>query len=1541
MSGRNIASKFIAALVAVYLVLGNCAVAGLGIAQVIAEEVTTPGLAVDFEIKKYVQYNNEGVKAAEIQTSVNIEETSEQQRHLPVNIMKLEIQVPSIDGIKPDRVNVLKSNTGLTNGIENYSVNQNYNKDTGLLTISYNNENNYSEYKEGAKDELEIVYFYSERAYLDQGVQKEIAQKVNIEAEYKAFNKTLYTKSWKQKSATMSPIELKDGDIIKDAIDLTSKNTTEVYKGYMYCNESNKTTYTTDYKTVSELNITNKDVLNEIQMHLSKSKFIINDKEVDTNSIQYKYTKISEEEFNKVIGQDGALDFYIGTTKYASIKYADRDGSKKFVTEYFTQTKQNIEAGKVEYPSDTFDVVIKISKPINEGKITIEELKQVVGQSNYGTKVSNIKAIKEIRKLTYINTNESSGNEEKDIKENNINIGLINPSTQISLELSNNKLSTLTTNKLTATIKINDTNSSCNLVNGGNIELALPANTVNAKVISVKSLYENGISIKKANIENGKVILEISGKQTNYDITNISGGVNIVLDLEIDIEDTVATHNETITAKYNETVVNKEIEISSVNNVLVVSKTKGYDDQNTETSNIGSKTKAIQIPENVGAKEIKHTVSIVNNYDENIQDVQIIGRIGYSDSTFEIKLSKAIVVNKNNAKVYYSNNKNALYNDSDWVEQFSDKAKSYKIVLKNSIIAKSDSIEIEFYAQIPANLGFNQSTLLRTDLDYKFNNENKYTFSMTKLFTVEEELIENNNETKNENENMELSVIPYITQNYVHEGQRIVYKVRVGNRTNHRLENILLEDVIPENAVYTKKEEKEGQGANYLEIIKDENKKTVNWTTTLEANSYKEFEIMLTVKNSSTSTQEQQLINTINATYSGQTLSVENKLLVKPARIIVDLSTAEEKYMDITYSIGDIVEYRVDVKNTFTEKINNIKIEYNIPKYLEYVEGGLGMVDKSCMYTINDQGNLKNNTFEYSINKLNSGETKTIIIRCKVERLQTIFEANINSIINVKVGEDNYQSNVKTIKTIQPGYTVSMQSNKKATEILQKGEKITYIITVNNIGKKSGGFRILDKVPAQLEVTNLSYRKGNGEVISISTSKNDIEFEESLNEGETLIINVTGFVKEVTRNEDTINISNFVTLKDGEYEQKSNEVTNIIKCINTSTVNPDNPDVSENPDNPSDPEDTSKPNNSENPNNPNTPDSPNNPGSPEQPENNPANSEKKTFDISGLAWLDTNKDGKRDDSEKLLSGIKVYLINSETGKIVTDLEGKEISVSTAENGEYKFEKIAEGSYLVIFEFDINRYKATKYQASIAGSSSNSDAIISKIKIDEKEKTVGATNVLTLKSDLNNIDIGLIEDAKFDLSLEKQISKVSVINAQGTKTTEYENINFAKADLVAKYMNNTSVIVTYKFIIRNIGDVTGYVDVLKDNLPKGLQFSSELNKDWYKGKDGALYTEALSGIAIEPGKTSEIELVLTKDTTENSTGTFTNSAELERVSNIEAVEQAKKDNDKSSADIVISIKTGSPILYIGITLGCITVIAAGAYVIKKKILNRVI
>ena len=84
----------------------------------------------------------------------------------------------------------------------------------------------------------------------------------------------------------------------------------------------------------------------------------------------------------------------------------------------------------------------------------------------------------------------------------------------------------------------------------------------------------------------------------------------------------------------------------------------------------------------------------------------------------------------------------------------------------------------------------------------------------------------------------------------------------------------------------------------------------------------------------------------------------------------------------------------------------------------------------------------------------------------------------------------------------------------------------------------------------------------------------------------------------------------------------------------------------------------------------------------------------------------------------------------------------------------------------------------------------------------------------------------------------------------------------------------------------------------------------------------------------------MELVLTKTMTEESTGVFPNSAKLEKISNLENIQEDENalENNQSSAMLIISIKTGTIFMYIGITLLCTAIILTGTYFIKKKVLN---
>ena len=81
-------------------------------------------------------------------------------------------------------------------------------------------------------------------------------------------------------------------------------------------------------------------------------------------------------------------------------------------------------------------------------------------------------------------------------------------------------------------------------------------------------------------------------------------------------------------------------------------------------------------------------------------------------------------------------------------------------------------------------------------------------------------------------------------------------------------------------------------------------------------------------------------------------------------------------------------------------------------------------------------------------------------------------------------------------------------------------------------------------------------------------------------------------------------------------------------------------------------------------------------------------------------------------------------------------------------------------------------------------------------------------------------------------------------------------------------------------------------------------------------------------------------------TNNNLGLYSNSAEivesyndlgLEDIDSI-AGNKASTEDDISSADVLISVKTGQVFIFIGITLISVATVLLAAYIIKKKVIK---
>ena len=155
-----------------------------------------------------------------------------------------------------------------------------------------------------------------------------------------------------------------------------------------------------------------------------------------------------------------------------------------------------------------------------------------------------------------------------------------------------------------------------------------------------------------------------------------------------------------------------------------------------------------------------------------------------------------------------------------------------------------------------------------------------------------------------------------------------------------------------------------------------------------------------------------------------------------------------------------------------------------------------------------------------------------------------------------------------------------------------------------------------------------------------------------------------------------------------------------------------------------------------------------------------------------------------------------------------------------------------------------------------------------------------------------------------------------------------------------------MIVEYTIKVTNEGAIPGYAKKIADYIPDNLRFNSEINTDWYEGSDGMIYNTSLANTLINPGESKEIALTLIMNVTDDSFGMITNNAEIMETSNdyglkdIDSVAGNKSTNedDYSTANILLGVKTGQVYIYITLVLTIIAIIGTGTYIIKKKVLR---
>ena len=771
----------------------------------------------------------------------------------------------------------------------------------------------------------------------------------------------------------------------------------------------------------------------------------------------------------------------------------------------------------------------------------------------------------------------------------------------------------------------------------------------------------------------------------------------------------------------------------------------------------------------------------------------------------------------------------------------------------------------------------------------------------------------------------------------VHENEYIKYVAKVRNNTGEDVNGLNVVASVPEGTTYVTIEnreltEDEKQTEKYDKCTITKFPEQKEFLTSISLKKDEEKEIYFYVKANELTNN----INTLDITSTIKMRSGDTEKICATVKNVVNnaLLTVSLRGWETLRGLN-IWRFVINVKNNTDKTLNNINID--VLKDDKFTFSEENTEDK---FTENDS------SWRTNVENLPAGGSTEKVIYLKA-RTADVENDEIDMLATASVNENKYYSNPNIQFINNPNFTITQYSDREGEKI-KYGETVEYVYTIQNNAWLAylcpvvfRDFMDDNMRPISAEYEN--YKDNNGkyekEDLQMNLSNSPADGSESADAkidiyvpaGKSVKIKIKATPAIITKEEET---SSYGVLKyqynDVDFSRTSNVIKNIVLPFDYEEPDPDKP----NPDKPD-------------PDNPD-PDKPN-PDKPDPDKPNPDNSSENKYKISGLVWKDENKNGIRESSEMLLSGITVKLFNIDTNEIVVVDNNKQIT-TTNQSGEYIFSGVGKGNYIVLFEYDTSKYKLTTYKSNTASDDTNSDVINKSVSIDGNEKEVGVTDTINISNqNKNHIDMGLIENGTYDLSLNKYITNVKLTYATQEETHSYNNSKLAKVEVPAKKVDNAKVTIEYKIEVKNEGNVDAIIESIADYKPEGLEFDKSLNPGWNIDNQNKLTNVSVLGSMLEPGKTRSVTLYLTKTLSKDSMGTFTNSAEILKSTNLLNLKDVdstegnkdKTEDDYSEAQIVISVKTGA-VLYVSIILGIILLLIGMIVLIKTNKLkaNRI-
>lgn len=877
----------------------------------------------EITLEKYVNYSTDSdtgvLTQFDLKTGI---EYGEGQEYKPLSATEILLNLPKIEGEHPESIEIIGKSTKATNGSDTAKdFNYVYNKENGEMKIvALNNQdengNIYSDKVDGARDEYTVICYYSSNCYNDKNVQRNLEFSGAVQANIADDNETKKITEISQNYAVTENIS---------GLISTEVETSDIYNGYINSNKQNGTQNTTEYTENMKINISYKEISEELTVE-TDNKFINKEnKEVETDEIVYKSVKINKQNVLDILGEEGKLR--ILNTEGQVLGEINKD----------TEAKED-GAVEINYEQEQTEIIIKITKPEKTGTIEIENQKTIKEKM---TEIEN-------KKISNKNTIKCENNvQEKDEEtgeiireyteeiynyENTKEIEIKESETKIDVNLDKTEWTNNVQNDITITATLVTNGPQYNLFKNPVIEIKLPEEVEKVILGDVSLLYDDNLSIKNVEIidrDNCKVIrIELNGIQNEYISNSMINGANIIIPATVIIKKNINSVDTTINMTYSN-------ESGIINDY--------------EKNGLGSKQCSIKIVENVRkttyslkstntsiSTEIANPISVegldIEMYAQVGSDVLEDGDTVYEDEiiTYTMKITNKSNSSINNVKLEGIVPEGTTYVTKDGSEVNPDRDETEDII-RNDLYIKDNDKKEETFLINSISVGETITKTYKVMVNDLEDNTEKQINSMLDLYVNNKKILNKTINSVVKNAKLSVGIYPSRRKFVVDSQYGYEFFIDVTNKTDEDIDNVYIESKL-ENVVNIYQCLEEYNFDENSRILKIEVGK-------LSANSTKQVSIIISATNFIEGKYEYSI--PVNVVAYGENTDIyrsdtESEIAYCTSVSIVQSSPTEGEKLK-TY---DEIKYKVTVtneglENTYVTVIDNmpegidaIKVEY-------------------------------------------------------------------------------------------------------------------------------------------------------------------------------------------------------------------------------------------------------------------------------------------------------------------------------------------------------------------------------------------------------------------------------------------------------------------------------------------------------------------------------------------------------------------------------------------------------------------------------------